>query len=68
MAEPELVYEPEFPDRETIQAAFKQLFGEEKGKWVSKLPDVRIYDADLVAHFLYWSGIVAIVNEQRPGD
>jgi hypothetical protein len=21
----------------------------------------------LVAHFLYWSGIVAIVNEQRPG-
>ena len=21
----------------------------------------------LVAHFLYWSGIVAVVNEQRPG-
>jgi hypothetical protein len=29
----ELVYEPDFPDRETIQAAFKQLFGEGgKGK------------------------------------
>jgi|SRR3990172_7263418 len=33
MAGQELVYEPDFPDRETIQAAFEQLFGEEeKGK------------------------------------
>ena len=29
MARRELVYEPDFPDKETIQAAFKQLFGEE---------------------------------------
>ena len=29
----ELVYEPDFPDRETIQAAFQQLFGDAgKGK------------------------------------
>ena len=28
----ELVYEPDFPDKETIQVAFKQLFGEEKGE------------------------------------
>ena len=28
MAGRELVYEPDFPDKETIQAAFKQLFGE----------------------------------------
>jgi len=29
----ELVYEPDFPDKETIQAASRQLFGEEgKGK------------------------------------
>ena len=32
MAGRELVYEPDLPDRETIQAASKQLFGEEKGK------------------------------------
>ena len=32
MAGRELVYEPDFPDKGTIQAAFKQLFGEEKGK------------------------------------
>ena len=33
MAGRELVYEPDLPDKETIQAAFRQLFGEEgKGK------------------------------------
>ena len=32
MAGGELVYEPDFPDRETIRVAFNQLFGEEKGK------------------------------------
>ena len=32
MAERELVYEPEFPDKKTIQSAFKQLFGGEKDK------------------------------------
>jgi hypothetical protein len=32
MAGRELVYEPDFPDKKTIQSAFKQLFGGEKGK------------------------------------
>lgn len=33
MAGRELIYEPDLPDKETILAAFKQLFGEEsKGK------------------------------------
>ena len=27
----ELVYEPNFPDKETIQAAFNELFADEKG-------------------------------------
>jgi hypothetical protein len=39
MAGRELVYEPDFPDKGTIQAAFKQLFGEHgegKVRWFSR--------------------------------
>ena len=32
MAKQELVYEPDFPDKDTIQSAFKELFGREKGR------------------------------------